>query len=302
MKTIILLADQGIPTHPAIWERPRPLWNVAGKTILGHLLDLLMEVLADEAIFVVGASDEAVKEWIADHYPQLEAHFVVQSEEVGQGQALALCDAYLDQGGVLVVAGMVLVEAAFADLPDRGVAATFLSPPETAVSTDPTAAIAWFRNGRSLYHTLQSLDPAASLGDIRQAMQAQGAVIADKPAHFWLETHHPDTLLHANQRLLSLSYGATPDAIERSYAEDFTVLPPVFIDEEAYVEAAVIGPYASIHAGAVIKNAIVRHSIIAADAQVENCILDGALVGERAKITGKPASFFIGDDSMVETG
>jgi hypothetical protein len=73
-------------------------------------------------------------------------------------------------------------------------------------------------------------------------MREGGTAVTTVPTQLWLETHTPEALLHANQRLLGLGYGVTPDAIERSYAEDFTVLPPVFIDEEAYVEAAVIGP------------------------------------------------------------
>ena len=301
MKTIILLADQGLPAHPAIWERPRPLWNVAGKTILGHLLDLLRDVLTDDVIFVLDPAD-GVEGWIQENHPQLTAHFVCQPAEEGQAQALALCHEHLDEKAVLVVAGLVIAEAAFDKLARMGADVVQLTPPETAVSTDPKATIAWFRNGRILHQTLASLDPTATLHDICQEMREGGTAVTTVPTQLWLETHTPEALLHANQRLLGLGYGVTPDAIERSYAEDFTVLPPVFIDEDAYVEAAVVGPYASVYAGAVIKSAIVRHSIIAADAQVENCILDGALVGERAKITGRAASFFIGDDSVAEMG
>ena len=47
----------------------------------------------------------------------------------------------------------------------------------------------------------------------------------------------------------------------------------------------------------MIKSAIVRHSIIAADAHLENCILDGALVGERAKITGSVSKLLVGDNA-----
>ena len=301
MKTIILLADQGLPAHPAIWERPRPLWNVAGKTIIGHLLDLLRDVLTDDVIFVVDPAD-GVEGWIQENHPQLTAHFVSQPAEEGQAQALALCHEHLDEKAVLVVAGLVIAEAAFDKLDRMGADVVQLTPPETAVSPSSTATIGWFRNGRILHQTLASLDPTATLHDICQEMREGGTAVTTVPAQLWLETHTPEALLHANQRLLGLGYGVTPDAIERSYAEDFTVLPPVFIDEDAYVEAAVVGPYASVYAGAVIKSAIVRHSIIAADAQVENCILDGALVGERAKITGRAASFFIGDDSVAEMG
>ncbi|MCB8988614.1 MAG: hypothetical protein H6661_12795 [Ardenticatenaceae bacterium] len=298
MKTIILLTEQGRTTQPAIWERPRPLWNVAGKTIIGHLLDLLRDELTDDVIFVVDPTDSAVETWIQENYPQLAAHFLAGPAGGGQAQALALCRDFLDEAAVLVVADLTITEAAFDKLGTMGADVVWLTPPDTAVSPSSTAAVMWFKNGRLLHNALQAAPPAATLQDIYQAMPP---ITATLTAHLWLETHTPDALLHANQRLLGLGYGATPDAIERSYAEDFTVLPPVFLDDEAYVEAAVVGPYVSVYAGAVVKSAIVRHSIVAADAHLENCILDGALVGERAKITGSASKLLVGDDYTTDS-
>ncbi len=300
MKTIILLADTDANRLAQISRRPRPLLNVAGKTILRHLLDLLGEALNGPVIFVAGEQADEVADWLEAQYPQLDAQFVAQEGILGQAQAIALCGDYLDEDDVLVVAGMVIAEAAWDDLPGSRMDAVFVTPPDTAVSPNPTAAITWFKNGRLLHHALQSAAPSATLQDVCQEMQAGGTAVTTLPAHLWLETDTPEALLHANQRLLGLGYGATPDAIERSYAEDFTVLPPVYIDEEAYVETAVIGPYVSIYAGAVVKDAIVRHSIIAADAHVETCILDGALVGERAKITSSASKLVALDDSITD--
>jgi len=297
MKAIILLNEMAASMPPHFSNRARPLWNVAGKTIIDHLLDLLRDELIGDVIFVFDPAESAVNTWIQDNYPQLAAHFVAQPTGGGQAQALALCHDFLDDEAVLVVADLVITEAAFDKLDQMGADVVQLTPPDTAVSPSSSAAVIWFRNGRLLHHALQAPHPAATLPDICQEMQKEGTAVTTLPAHLWLETDTPEALLYANQRLLGLGYGATPDAIERSYAEDFTVLPPAFIDEEAYIEAAVVGPYVSVYAGAVIKSAIVRHSIIAADAHLENCILDGALVGERAKITGSVSKLLVGDNA-----
>jgi glucose-1-phosphate thymidylyltransferase len=66
------------------------------------------------------------------------------------------------------------------------------------------------------------------------------------------------------------------------------------------IERAVIGPYASIEAGAIIKDSIVRNSLIDAQAEIDNAILDGALVGERATIKGRGMDLFVGDDVRIE--
>jgi glucose-1-phosphate thymidylyltransferase len=78
------------------------------------------------------------------------------------------------------------------------------------------------------------------------------------------------------------------------------VIPPVFLHETAVIERAVIGHYASIEAGAIIKDSIVRNSLIDAQAEVDNAILDGALIGERAIIKGRGIDLFVGDDVRIE--
>jgi glucose-1-phosphate thymidylyltransferase len=83
---------------------------------------------------------------------------------------------------------------------------------------------------------------------------------------------------------------------------DFTVIPPVYIHPSAEIEASVIGPYASIDANAKISNAIISNSIIDPGAVVRGCILENALVGENALVTGRAKALFLGDNSSVDLG
>ncbi|MEW5986492.1 MAG: nucleotidyltransferase, partial [Chloroflexota bacterium] len=68
------------------------------------------------------------------------------------------------------------------------------------------------------------------------------------------------------------------------------------------IEAAVIGPYASVDAGVCIKNAVVRNSIVDHGAYLADCVLDGSLVGEDTKVTGRGKALFVGDNSIVDIG
>ena len=116
---------------------------------------------------------------------------------------------------------------------------------------------------------------------------------------FWLDAGKPGYMLDTNARLLGLGYG-TEDAIELSYAGEFTVLPPVYLHESARVENSVIGPYVSIGADAVVKNSIIRNSIIDNGAHIEKAILEDSLIGENTEIIGTYKKLFIGDNSKVE--
>lgn len=306
--------------RPYTWSRAKPLLNVAGNTIIGHLLNLMSEITTEEVIFVVGDRGDEIEAWVRQNYPHLDAHFVAQAEPMGQAQAVALCRDYLDDGEVLVASGASLVNLRYKQIPEPDVDGVILvqevdKPHDVgAVLTDEKDAVTgfieradgsdhnrvltgyyWFRNGRSL---LQFLPQNKTMPDVCQQMLTQGATLKAKTTFFWMDTSRPESLLEANKRLLGMGYGSA-DAVERSYGEDFTVLPPVFIDESAAVTNTVIGPYVSIAAGATIKDAIVRNSIIDAGATITGCVLDGALIGENCQITGQSKALFVGDNSIV---
>jgi glucose-1-phosphate thymidylyltransferase len=105
-------------------------------------------------------------------------------------------------------------------------------------------------------------------------------------------------MLHANARLLRLDYGSQ-DAIERSYAEDFTVLPPVFLHETAVIENSVIGPFVNLEAYAKVQNSIVRNSLIGKGTLVTDVIIDKSLIGDDAVITGLKSVVIADDGSIV---
>lgn len=334
MKIIIPLAGYGTRMRPFTWSRPKALLNVAGNTVIGHLMNLMSAVTEreeSEVIFVVGYKGEEIEAWIREGYPQLNVHFVVQEEALGQAHAIWLCRDFMDENEVLIAFGDGIVDADYEDIPEpsvngvclvqpvedprkfgvvavneAGFITDFIEKPATMEHKLAIAGIYWFSDGRQLRQALDTVIREKRqtkgeyyLADAYQVLLQQGARIITKPTRFWLDAGNPENVLHSNARLLSLGYG-TSDVIERSYAEDFTVLPPVFLHESAVVDSSVIGPYASIEANVTIRNAIVRNSIVDAGAHVESCILDGALIGENVRITGKSKSVFIGDDSIVE--
>lgn len=331
MKVIIPLAGYGTRMRPLTWSRPKALLNIAGSTVIGHLLQQLQDVTTEEIIFVVGYKGDEIEAWIRDHFPHLDAHFVIQEEALGQAHALWLCHDFLDEGEALIAFGDGLVEADYLHIPDPdagavalvqevedprkfGVAAVdendyvtdFIEKPDGMEHKLALAGIYWFRHGRLLYEALDTVlrEERQTKGeyylvDALHVLLEQGTKIKAKPTILWVDAGNPSNILNSNARILSLGH-ASADAIERSYAEDFTVIPPVFLHETAVVERSVIGPYVNIEANAVIKNAIIRNSIIDASAHIENCILDSALVGENAQVTDHSHRLFIGDNSIVD--
>ncbi len=336
MKVIILLAGYGTRMRPHTWSRPKPLLKVAGNTVVGHLLDLMHEITTEEVIFVVGYRGEQIENWIRENYPDLNTHFVVQEEAKGQAHAVWLCQDYLkDDSEVMIAFGDGVVEAAYADiagqgagsdavfmvkevedprrygvavLDDDGYITEFIEKPSSMEHRLAIAGIYWFRSSTYLYESLDAViqQKRKTLGeyfmaDAFQVMLEEKAKLRTMEVEQWADAGNPEAILQTNARLLSVGF-ASADALERSFAEGFTVIPPVFIHATADIESAVIGPHASIDAGVRITNAVVRNSIIDTGAEINNCVLDSALVGERAKVTGRGKALFVGDNSFVDLG
>ena len=336
MKTIILLGGYGTRMRPHTWSRPKPLLNVAGNTVLGHILDLMSDILTGEVIFVVGYKGDQIEAWVHENYPHLDSHFVVQEEALGQAHAVWLCKAYLQEEEEVVLAfGDGVVEADYAAmvekgrrqgadavflvqpvedpssfgvvaLDDEGLVADFIEKPQTNEHNLAAVGINWFRSAPMLFDAVDQVmkEGRKTLGeyfmaDAYELMLEQGVRFTTMEIRQWSDAGQPQNILETNRRLLSVGYN-TPDALERSYAEGFTVLPPVYIHPDAQIDGAVIGPFATLEQGVVVRSAVIRNSIVDQGARIENAVLDGALVGEEAEVTGRGTALFVGDNSSVE--
>jgi glucose-1-phosphate thymidylyltransferase len=333
MKVIILLAGYGKRLRPHTWSRPKPLLKTAGNTIVGHILDLMSDITTEEVIFVVGYRGDQIEAWIRETYPDLNARFVVQEEPLGQAHAVWLCRDYLDGGDVVVAFGDGIIDANYADLPnpdvdgvflvqeledprrfgvvqlnEGGYVTRFIEKPPTLEHRLVVAGINWFRDSRHLFEAIDKVirEERKTLGEFFMAdayslMLEEGAKLRTQELKHWEDAGTPEAILKANAQLLSVGHGSE-DALERSYSDGFSIVPPVYLHQAADVASAVIGPYASIDAGVRIRNAVVRNSIIDAGAVVNNCVLENALIGKNAEVSGRGKSLFIGDNSVVEIG
>ncbi|MGE5141800.1 MAG: sugar phosphate nucleotidyltransferase, partial [Rudaea sp.] len=84
MKAIILLAGLGTRLRPHTYSRPKPLVNVAGKPVLGHILDGMADLKLEEIVFVVGYLGDQIQDYVSRNYPQIRACYVEQTEMRGQ--------------------------------------------------------------------------------------------------------------------------------------------------------------------------------------------------------------------------
>lgn len=106
MKALIPVAGAGIRLRPHTYTQPKPLIPVAGKPILGHIIDELIAADFTEFVFIIGYLGEKVKDFVEKNYGNLDCQFILQSEREGLGHAIWMArDTIKDDEELFIVLG-----------------------------------------------------------------------------------------------------------------------------------------------------------------------------------------------------
>jgi glucose-1-phosphate thymidylyltransferase len=132
------------------------------------------------------------------------------------------------------------------------------------------------------------------LADAVNIMLEQGLKMRTQRVDIWLDAGTPEALLETNNYLLC--HGQEND-YSSLHKNNSVVIPPVFIHPTAQVHESVIGPYASIGAGCVVRTSIIRNSILEDEAEVTGAILENSLIGRKATIQRRPGEINVGDST-----
>jgi glucose-1-phosphate thymidylyltransferase len=327
MNFVILLAGYGKRLRPHTFSRPKPLVSVAGKPVLGHILDAAANVKANKTAFVVGYLGDQFEPYVRANYPDMQAEYIVQREANGQATAILLArDAVA--GPTCVIFGDTITDAdlnrldevAAADgaiyvreiddprrfgvvqLDEQGFIQRVIEKPATQENKLALIGVYYVRDAKLLMDACQALiDKNITtkgeyyLADALNVMIEGGARFRIIRADVWLDCGKPDAVLETNRWLLA--NGRDNSAAHPSGS--YVVVPPVNIHPSARIEHSVIGPNASIGADCVISNSVIRESIVDVGAQVSEHVLANSLIGRDAVLIGRSRKFNVGDSSVV---
>lgn len=328
MKLILPIAGYGKRMRPHTWSRPKVLIEVAGKPMLGHVLDQFAGVDIDEVIYITGWLGDQIRPYVAVNYPQYISKFVVQEELVGQSHAIWLAREHISGPCFIVfpdtisridlcamtktgadgVLGVWEVE----DPRRFGVA--FIRPDGTVErcvekpsSTEQKLAIMgvyFLREGRDLIAAIdeqmarkQMLRGEFFLADAFNVMLERGARFVTECMAVWQDCGVPSTHLATNRWLLE--HGSDNSQVTFARQVNSTIAPPVYLADDAVIEDSVVGPYAVVQRGCRVLGSQLRDTILMADSVVHDSQLHDSLIGERVEVKGYRGSLNIGDDCQA---
>jgi glucose-1-phosphate thymidylyltransferase len=324
MRAIIPVAGVGSRLRPHTFSRPKVLLNVAGKPILAHILDKIQDEGITSATIIVGYMGDMVEEYVRTNYADMDVTFVTQDDPMGLGHSIYLArQTFENNEPLLIILGDTIFDVDLRNVfksqstsigvksvedPKRfGVVelnnnfiTRLVEKPEHPSSNLAIVGIYYIRNTDLLRSCLENLITndvrtrgEYQLTDALQMMISQGEKMNVFHVDGWFDCGKPETLLSTNRYLLD-KHGLT-----RKIPES-VIIPPVYISPTAEITQSVIGPYATISDGTVIRHSIIRNSIIDEKAQVSKSLLDNSIVGSNAVIKGSYKRINAGDSSEID--
>ncbi len=326
MKVIVPVAGKGTRLRPHTHTKPKSLVRVAGKPILGHLVDRIRSLPIEELILIIDpeeAKEVSIRQFLEAAAPA-PVRYVRQTELKGPAHAISLARDYIDQDVLIIFndtlfdADLSLIEThqgdgmiwvrevedprrfGLVELEANRIV-RLVEKPEVPLSNLAMIGMYYLKDGPGLMQRIErvmregrTVKGEFYLPDPLQLMLDEGFRLEAAAVQGWYDCGTIEALLDTNRVLLENGHQKVVDTIES------VIIPPVCIEEGACVCQSVVGPYVSIASQAVVERSVIRDSIINEGATVRDALLQRSLIGEQAFVKGGYKRLNVGDSSAVQ--
>jgi glucose-1-phosphate thymidylyltransferase len=330
MKAIIPVAGIGSNLRPHTHTQPKALVPVAGKPILAHIMDGLIEGGIRDFILVIGYLGDKIEKYVLSTYKDIHVDFVIQEPREGLGQAIWLTKPYiLPEQEILIVLGDTIVNVelerflqskysmlgvmkvdnpcAFgvAEVEPNGIIRRLVEKPRIPKSNLALVGIYKIKNPGLLIDALQYLidnqiktQDDFHLTDALMHMIEGGEKMTTIQVNNWYDCGRKETLLEANAILLNRLGLGYKDLPHMQFPGSI-ILPPVSIGEQCEIKNSIIGPNVAIGDHTTVHSSIIGNSIIGSFSELENVVLQQSIIGNDSSLKGLSQSLNIGDNTEI---
>ncbi len=333
MKVIIPAAGAGKRLFPHTFTKPKPMVYIAGKPIIGHILDRMKEVEPEEIIMVVGYRKEQIMSYVDKNYSNVfDIRYVDQEEQLGLGHSIHVAREEIGDSDIMIALGDMIFKAGYAEFYRRylnngacsgSIGVREVDDPEKygivelegkyikKLEEKPVhpksnlgiAGVYFIKDTRVLLTILDEMinrnirtRGEYQLTDALQEMVKRGYNLKTFPVSSWYDCGQPESLLETNRVLLDEKKDIDPVY----QIKDSVIIQPVAVGENVTIINSVIGPHASIASDSYIESSIISDSVIGSRSSISKVNLQRSIVGDDASVHGKHNSLNIGDSSSIE--
>jgi len=329
VKAIIPVAGAGTMLRPHTYTQPKPLIPVAGKPILGHIVEALHHAGVQSFVFVIGYLGDKIRDYVEREFGgRFQVHFVVQEPRLGLAHAISLCRAHVADGEpVAITLGDTILDADYRELlaqPGSLVCAMEVDTPEKfgiveadeqgyvrslvekpGIPRSNLALVGFYKidDTQRLFESIGALMASGRqtkgeyhLTDALMGMVQQGARIRVVKVRNWYDCGVKQALLDTNRILLT----QMKPKVDGDRFVNSVIIPPVFIPASCDIRHAIVGPYVALGEHTQITSSIVQNSIVGSYARIEHLMLHDAVVGNDTTLRGRWQSINIGDNTEID--
>jgi glucose-1-phosphate thymidylyltransferase len=328
MKVILPVAGKGTRLRPHTHAKAKSLVQVAGKTVLEHIVSRLQSIEIEEYIFIIDENGAQIKNFMAAKFPDLNCSYTVQTERLGPAHAVWLAAPFIQTGDdVLVVFNdtIFITDLTRIDQLSEGcdgliyskevedyqrfgvnvvehdLIVDMVEKPDRPVSRLAQVGLYYLKDAVSFMDALQETIEAKEtvkgeyyLPAVFMRMIKNGIKFRAPEIDAWLDCGKPETLLETNRYLLKGRHHSHGEVI------DSVLIEPVHIGAGAVVRNSILGPNVSIAADSVIEDCIISDSIINAAGVIKSVVLSHSILGDAVHLYGSPKIMNIGDNSRID--
>ena len=330
IRIVIPMAGFATRLRPHTWSKPKPLLKIAGRTVLDHFLEQFSSLPTSfdpEYVFIIGPLGDQIKAFMEANHPGKKVYYVVQEKMKGQSHALYQARRFLS-GPMLMVFSDTLIKVDLSflagekadgvavvkrvpdprrfgvvQMADSGWVKKLIEKPEDIDNNLALVGFYYFRRSEALLEAIEeqtrrnlTLRGEYFLADAINILLEKDAKLRVEEIETWLDAGTPEALFETNQFYLQHGFDNSAEAARPGV----TIIPPVFIHENAQVESAVVGPNVSLGAGCLVRDAIIRNAIIDDDCSIERMILEDALIGRNVNLLGQAQHLNLGDNAWMK--
>tara|TARA_B100001250_G_scaffold406985_1_gene426981 strand:+ start:992 stop:1978 length:987 start_codon:yes stop_codon:yes gene_type:complete len=328
MNLIIPMAGKGTRLRPQTLVTPKPLIEIAGKTIVQRIVELIIEKTSrkiEKISFIIESKDVDIENQLAliCRSQQVSHSVFYQGKPRGTAHAIYCAKENL-KGPSLIVFADTLFEADFnfstesdgcvfvkhVENPraygvvkknNLGHIEAFIEKPTTDISNLAIVGMYYFKEGVVLTNAIQHIlkNNLIDKGEYQittalENLKNQGIVFITEEIKKWFDFGNPQNLLNSHHQIL---------AREKPKIKEFNnvkIIPPCYIGEGVRLEASVIGPNVSIGQGAKISSCNIKNTIIQSNSNINGAELENSIIGKHVEYSSGSKEVNIGDYSTFK--
>lgn len=333
IKVVIPAAGAGKRLFPHTFTKPKPMVYIAGKPIIGHILDRMMDLHPDEIILVVGYMKEQIISYVDRNYSNIfNIKYIDQNEQLGLGHSIYVARELIGDSSIMIALGDMIFKTGYSEfLKQQNTNGECSGSIGVREVDDPSkygivelegkcikrleekplhsssnlgiAGVYFIKETGVLISILEEMITKNKrtrgeyqLTDALAEMVNRGHYLKTFRVSSWYDCGQSESLLETNRILLDEKMNIDPV----SQLKDSVIIQPVAIGDNVTIVNSVVGPHASIASDTIIESSIISDSVIGSRSHISKVNLQHSIVGDDASVHGKYNSLNIGDSSSIE--